>query len=56
MCNLSPPYDAHRGNNVLIEHLGEIETEFENTFGCLSGAQMGSNHEINWGRKSRDTP
>ena len=56
MCNLSPPYDAHRGNNFLIENLGEIETEFENTLGCLLGAQMGSNHEINWGRKSRDTP
>ena len=34
----------------VIEYLGEIETEFENTLGCLSGAQIGSNHE-----KSRDT-
>ena len=39
----------------MIEYLGEIETEFENTLGCLSGAQMGSNHEKNRGRKSRDT-
>ena len=29
----------------VIEYLGEIETEFENTIACLSGAQMGSNHE-----------
>ena len=36
-------------------YLGEIETEFENTFSCLSGAQMGSNHEKNRGRKSRET-
>ena len=35
--------------------LGEIETEFENTLACLSGAQMGSNHEKTGGRKSRDT-
>ena len=28
-------------SNFVIEYLGEIETEFENT----SGAQMGSNHE-----------
>ena len=29
----------------MIEYLSEIETEFENTLGCLSGAQMGSNQE-----------
>ena len=34
-----------------IEH----ETEFENILACLSGAQMGSNHAKNGGRKSRDT-
>ena len=27
------------------EYLGEMEIEFENTLACLSGAQMGSNHE-----------
>ena len=32
----------------MIEYLGEIKTEFENTLACLSGAQMGSNHEKNW--------
>ena len=36
---------AHRGDHFVIEYLGEIETEFENTLGCLSVAQMGSNHE-----------
>ena len=39
-----------------IEYLGEIETEFENNLGWLSGAQMGSNREKNRGKKSRDTP
>ena len=34
--------------NFVIKYLGEIETEFENTLACLSGAQMGSNHEKNW--------
>ena len=42
-------------SNFVIEYLGEIETEFENTLACLSGAQMGSNHEKTGGRKSRDT-
>ena len=41
--------------NFVIEYLGEIETEFENTLACLSGAQIGSNHEKNEGQKSRDT-
>ena len=36
-------------SNFVIEYLGEIEAEFENTLACLSGAQMGSNHEKNWG-------
>ena len=39
----------------MIEYLSEMETEFENTLACLSGAQMGSNHEKTGGRKSRDT-
>ena len=35
----------------VIEYLSEIETKFENTLACLSGAQMGSNHEKNWRSK-----
>ena len=31
-----------------FKYLGEIETEFENILACLSGAQMGLNHEKNW--------
>ena len=38
----------------MIEYLSEIDTEFENTLGYLSGAQMGLNRETNGGRKSRD--
>ena len=38
-------------SNFVIEYLGEIETEFENTSACLSGAQMGSNHEKKWRSK-----
>ena len=41
----------------MIEYLDEIETKIENTFACLSGAQMGTNHEKNWRSKiSRHTP
>ena len=29
----------------------EIETELENNLACLSGAQMGLNHEKNWRSK-----
>ena len=40
-----------------FEYLSEIETELENTLACLSGAQMGSNDEKNWGSKiSLDCP
>ena len=42
-------------SNFVSEYLSEIETEFENTLACLSGAQMSSNHEKTGGRKSRDT-
>ena len=42
-------------SNFVIENLGEIETEFENTLPCLSGAQMGSNYGKNWDQKSCDT-
>ena len=38
-------------SKFVIEYLNEIETEFENTLACLSGAQMGSNHEKNWRSK-----
>ena len=37
--------------NFVIEYLSEIETEFENTLACLSGAQMGFNHDKNWRSK-----
>ena len=37
----SPRCDAHRGDHFVIEYLRKIETEFENTLGGLSGAQMG---------------
>ena len=46
---------AHRGDHLVIEYLGKIETEIKNTSGCLSGAQMSSNHEKNSVRKSRYT-
>ena len=32
-------------SNFVMEYLGKIETELENTLACLSGAQVGSNHE-----------
>ena len=51
----TPRCATHCRDNFVIEYLGEMETEFENTFTCLSEAQMGSNHEKNWGPKSRDT-
>ena len=34
-------------SNFVIEYLGELETEFENTLVSLSGAQMGSNYGKN---------
>ena len=40
---------AHHVDNFVIENLGEIETEFENTLACLSGAQISLNHEKNGG-------
>ena len=39
-------------SNFVIEYLSEIETKFENTLDCLSGAQIGLNHEKNGGRKT----
>ena len=38
-------------SNFMIENVGEIETEFENTSACTSGAQIGSYHEKNWTSK-----
>ena len=35
----------------VMEYLGKIETEFENTLASLSGAQKGSTHEKNWRSK-----
>ena len=35
----------------MIEYLGKIETEFENTDASLSGAWMGLNHRKQWGSK-----
>ena len=32
-------------SKFVIEYISEIETEFENALACLSGAQIGSNHE-----------
>ena len=32
-------------HNFVIEYLGKIENEYENTLPCLSAAQMGSNHD-----------
>ena len=55
---MTPWCEAHQGVEFSIfvnKYLSEIETEFENTLACLSGAQMGSNHEKTGGRKSRDT-
>ena len=34
-------------SNFVIVYLTEIKTKFKNTLACLSGAQMGSNHEKN---------
>ena len=34
-------------SNFMTEYLSEIETEFENTLTCLSGAWMGSNYDKN---------
>ena len=53
--SLTPRYDAHQGALYQYEYLSKIETKFENTSPCLSGAQLGSNHEKNGGQKSRVT-
>ena len=42
-------------SNFLIEYIGKIKTEFENTLACLSGALMSSNRGKNRGRKFRGT-
>ena len=33
-------------SNFVMEYLGEIETEFDNTLACFSGAQIGSTHGL----------
>ena len=43
-------------SDFMIEYLGGIETEFENTSASYSGAKMGLNHEKNGGRKSPFKP
>ena len=42
---LSQRCAAHRGDHFVIEYLGDIETKFEYTLVCFSGAQMGFNCE-----------
>ena len=42
-------------SNFKIEYLRENEFLRKTILACLSGAQMGSIHEKNRGRKSRDT-
>ena len=41
-------------SNCVITYIGEIETEFENTSACLSGAKWVRIMEKTGGRKSRD--
>ena len=47
----SIPKNQH---NLSLAWRGKIEKEFENILACLSGAQMGSNHEKSKGQKSRE--
>ena len=42
-------------SNLEFEYLRENEFLSKTILACLSGAQMGSIHEKNRGRKSRDT-
>ena len=42
----TPPYDAHW-------YPGKIKKEFENILVCLSGSQVGSNHDKNRGKQCR---
>ena len=41
--------------NFKFEYLRKNEFLRKTVLACLSGAQMGSIYEKNWGRKSRDT-
>jgi hypothetical protein len=41
--------------NLKVKYLGEIEVIFEMALGNESGNQVGSIHEKNRGRKSRET-
>ena len=38
-------FAAHHGDNFMIKYLSEIKTEFLNTEGCFSIAQIGLNRE-----------
>ena len=49
------PFRREHFNHEKKDFKHEIETESENILACLSGAQIGLNHEKNGGRKSRDT-
>ena len=42
---MHPTADSGVHNFVILKKFGEIETKFETTLACLSGAQMGSNQE-----------
>ena len=63
--SLTSWWDSHRGallrgmmhTTEFLKNLNILAKSkpFENTLPCLSGEQMGSNHEKNRGRKSRDT-
>ena len=55
---LTPRCHAHLGVNffLLCDRISQRNwIRIQNTLACLSGAQIGSNHEKNGGRKSRDT-
>ena len=39
-CFRGVQFNIYLRGTFLIEYLGEIQTEFEHTLGCLSGAQV----------------
>ena len=63
--SLTSWWDSHRGASLrdmmhtteFLKNLNILAKSkpLENTLPCLSGEQMGSNHEKNRGRKSRET-
>ena len=54
-CGVWPRGVANRGVSYKFKYLGKIKTGFERIFTCLSGDQMGWNHEQNRVKKSRGT-